>query len=352
MEKATQVQFSTITLLRFPMIVGVVLLHCYNADPHIQNTYPVFSVVQYIFSVLIASTAVPLFFFISGFLFFNSIGRWDSKIYTDKLKKRARTLAVPYFFWISLCILIYFTAQQLPFPAPYFAGEKLIRDYSTIDFLSCYWAAPTGTGMPFLFPFWFIRDLMVAVVLSPLVFYFVKYLKFYGIALLFIIWAYVPRYREIDPACAFFFTAGAYFSINRLNIITVFKQVHYLAWLYPVISVCNIIFREYEWNGHLYGLRVVAGIIFLFIMGSRLVQKDIKLPPFLANAAFFVFAAHEPWLSLVKRLGPAVVKPNSDATFIALYFGCAAVTIAGTLVAYRILLALCPRFLSVISGGR
>ncbi len=71
----------TISFLRFPLIVGVVLIHSQfigvviNGVEQVETTdYPVFSAVSYLVSNIFASVAVPLFFFFSGFLFFYAIG--------------------------------------------------------------------------------------------------------------------------------------------------------------------------------------------------------------------------------------------------------------------------------------
>jgi peptidoglycan/LPS O-acetylase OafA/YrhL len=68
----------TIDFLRFPLVVGVVLIH---SDPSIdvvaegvksgsEIDYLLYSRLVFLFSRIIAHLAVPLFFFFSGFLFF------------------------------------------------------------------------------------------------------------------------------------------------------------------------------------------------------------------------------------------------------------------------------------------
>jgi len=48
---------------------------------------------------------VPVFFFISGFLFFKG-HQWSKTFYAGKIKKRLRTLLLPYCLWNALGILL------------------------------------------------------------------------------------------------------------------------------------------------------------------------------------------------------------------------------------------------------
>ena len=72
-----ELQSKTISFLRFPLIVGVVFIHSmfksviFNGVDVMQTgSFPFYTTIAYLFSEILARIAVPLFFFISGFLFF------------------------------------------------------------------------------------------------------------------------------------------------------------------------------------------------------------------------------------------------------------------------------------------
>jgi len=72
-----QLLSKTIDFLRFPLIVGVVFIHTDFSNIIIQGSkqvdlrqFAVFAQVFLLFSKLVFEVCVPLFFFISGFLFF------------------------------------------------------------------------------------------------------------------------------------------------------------------------------------------------------------------------------------------------------------------------------------------
>lgn len=115
MAASDTLQSQTIAFLRFPLIVGVVLLHS-GFDNIELAEHPVCDNVSYLLSQVVATIAVPLFFFISGYLFFCKIDKFDGRVYVGKLKKRARTLPIPYIFWNLFTILLILPADLL-FPA-------------------------------------------------------------------------------------------------------------------------------------------------------------------------------------------------------------------------------------------
>ena len=109
----------TIRFLRFPLMVGVVIVHTtldsviIGGDSVTQGgMFPIFDIFNHLFDGEIVRMRVPLFFFFSGFLFFFQ-GAFSKQLYADKLKRRVKTLLVPYLFWISALLLMIFVAWQI-----------------------------------------------------------------------------------------------------------------------------------------------------------------------------------------------------------------------------------------------
>lgn len=145
---------SAIAFLRLPLTLLVVFIHV----PYITMG----RTADYIHEFWIdgiCSVAVPAFFFISGYLFCPVKFSWQ--VYGEKLKRRIHTLLIPYMAWnlIALLVLI----------VPHFHDF----DYSPTNvlavFVDCrYSFLHTTGGSPIDYPLWYIRDLMVCCVLSPL----------------------------------------------------------------------------------------------------------------------------------------------------------------------------------------
>lgn len=98
----------------------------------------------------ICSVAVPGFFFISGFLLFSKDFTWSGN-----MKKKVRSILLPYFLINSFWILFFKVMQAIPLTALYFSGE----DYQIIGMrgLMEAYCAP----IPLYYPFWFLRELFI-----------------------------------------------------------------------------------------------------------------------------------------------------------------------------------------------
>jgi fucose 4-O-acetylase-like acetyltransferase len=94
--------------LRFPLTVLVVCEHLfhpmrlrdtvYDADNYF--TVSLFEMIKEIFFI---HANVPVFFFISGFLFFYSVD-FNTDVYKRKIKSRVKTLLIPYIIWNTFAI--------------------------------------------------------------------------------------------------------------------------------------------------------------------------------------------------------------------------------------------------------
>lgn len=221
----------TITFLRFPLIVAVVIIHTNLADVMIGGSllvngsdFPVYNVLRHVLTNELARIAVPLSYFISGFLFFYRT-EFTKTTYLKKIGKRLRTLMLPYIIWNLMVILLNLIAQTF-MPSMISGRNELVVDYSLMDWLNIFWNHK-GTGCPICFQFWFIRDLMVVMLLSPVVYILIRYMKLWGIAILGVLWCFDIWFDIISFSSSsfFFFSWGAWFSINKRNFVANLKSL-------------------------------------------------------------------------------------------------------------------------------
>ena len=200
----------TVTALRFPLIVGVVFIHnnlatgiSVNGVVHGMDCSQWYYYIVNLISGTFASATVPLFFFISGFFFFYK-SEFSCTTYAKKLKSRFRTLFIPFLLW-NLIAILWQMKCYLPFfssfCSPVDVQLSLTRMINTF-----FWNtgnngifvnsevedAMSSLPYPINFPLWYLRDLMAMVILSPVVFWFVKYSRFSVIAILGAIWFVSP----------------------------------------------------------------------------------------------------------------------------------------------------------------
>ena len=120
--------------------------------------------------------AVPVFFIISGYFFFYQVSEFTCDSYRKKLKKRMRSLLLPYFLWNLLPVLLITGGNLYSILFRGKSFEALKDFYSGLwneGLYHIWWDKTSGT-MPFDSPLWYIRDLMMVCVLSPLLYQAIK----------------------------------------------------------------------------------------------------------------------------------------------------------------------------------
>jgi len=228
----SDLQSDTIHFLRFPLIVGVVFIHAHLSSDFVNITasdYPVFYVVNEFVSNILVRVSVPLFFFVSGFLFYYKTD-FNGITYAKKVKSRIQSLLIPYLIWNIFLLALYYFVQKIPDINALFSGEKeRIADFSVVDYLHAF---GIGRDFPINYQFWFLRDLIILVVAAPLIFYFIRSTKGYGILLLGVLWLFEDRlpYNLFLLSSLFFFGSGAFFSISKTDFTQVFGKI-----CYPVV---------------------------------------------------------------------------------------------------------------------
>jgi surface polysaccharide O-acyltransferase-like enzyme len=364
--KTNELQSKTIDWLRFPLILGVLFIH--NEDSFIiipgvefginSANMPVFYYCSTFFSQVLGRVAVPLFFFISGFLFFLNMDSFNRNIYGKKLRTRTKTLLVPYLFWNLLVISFFLIIGVVP------ALNRFVNNSVNLqNVLSLLWGI-TRDGAEMTYPkayqFWFIRDLMVTVLLTPIIYFVCKRTKIYGIAFLGILWFFGWWFefvgaRGLSSMAIFFFTAGAYLSINKRNLIDDMGKVKRLSFaLYPLLALVDLFTKQYAFNDLIHNAGIIIGIVFVFNLAAFLLKTGkVKVNKFLSVASFFVFAVHEPiLLTSLRKITYMILKPETDIVITSLYFLNVIIVVLVALVLYYMMRHFFPKFTGIITGGR
>ena len=363
-----ELQSKIIDFLRFPLIVGVVFIHTDFSDIVIAGVkqinfanYPIFSHIFFLFSKVIFEICVPLFFFISGFLFFYKTAGFSMEIYLQKLKSRVRSLLIPYIFWNLVVILLLLLAQMFLSGSLVSGRNKLITDYSLLDWLWSFWDTSQvnphlNKSLPINSPFWFIRDLMVVVLFSPLIYMLIKKLGTYAVIILGLLWISNPFFYlpGLSTVSFFFFTAGAYFSINNKNFVDGMRPMLPIAVsLYVLLVAAQLFFLGRSWWADLYCAGIIIGLIAVVSVSAYFIEKESwRTNTFLANSSFFICAYHRLPLVFVIKFLFRVLRPQSEVLLLFLYVACPAIIIVFGLVIYSLLKQFWPRFTAMISGGR
>lgn len=358
---SNKLQSQVISCLRFPLIVAVVLIHSkpgdlvFNGTPAFDQEFPIYESVRYFLSDIVCRIAVPAFFFISGFLFFFKTDNFTFSVYWSKIKKRCRTLLIPYLFW-NLVIIALFWLSQTFLPELTSGKSLLVKEYSVLDWLRAFWNG--NDGMPADYPLWFIRDLMVVVFCSPIIYLGVKYLRLFFIIPLGLLWLSgcwisVPGF-SVDAF--FFFSLGAYYGITKKQFIVDSDKLFPLSLaIYIILAVVMFVFKDssLRFVSYMYKIGIVVGLsVAISTVSYGIRTHSWKGRPFLANSSFFIYAYHALPLAFVSKLLIKIVDVQSDILLALIYFVCPAIVILLGLFIYKILNSFFPKFTTVITGGR
>lgn len=194
--------------------------------------------------------------------------------------------------FFGYCFLLY----SLNLFTSLLSGEnKLIIDYTIKDWIEAFWARPYleehPNFRPIAFQFWFIRDLMVAMVFSPAIYILVKYLRSFIVFVFGILWILgfgfnVPGFSMVS---FFSFSAGAYFSVYEKNFAASFGYVLPFSWIiYLIIALVDLCTKGNSCNQHIHVLGIIVGCIFVIGLVVKCIDNGLwKVNGILSSSTFF-----------------------------------------------------------------
>ncbi len=338
-----------ITWLRFPMIFFIIMLHCYSVQ-RLEGSHDVYFKVLYPFSLWLGETGVPGFFFISGYLFFLS-----NKKYAEKLGSRIYSLLIPYLLWNLILLSIYIILYTIGYPQ--IINGKSMVDFSIIDYLRLFWdrgSYDNGNFVPLLCPLWYIRNLLIMSLLSPLLYYIIRYAReLFLIAITF--WWITTYHNAFIPQTILFFSLGAYFSIFDINpLIIALENKVIVLFLFAIFAIGDILSHTVigtPINLQLHRISLILNIPVLLLLADWCVRHKFK-SKLLPNSAFIVFCVHYPIVVLLRKTCISRFNDTCDCIHILLYFTCVIIATLLSIGFYCILERFIPEVKNLLSGNR
>lgn len=307
-------------MLRFPLAILVVFVHSFGADIDVAELHAsgltglaVYDYIRLFFSVVIARSAVPIFFIISGYLLFLKVEEYNKIVYISKLRKRWHSLVIPYLSWIILFVLwtlMFKVGGILLHSKPWTGILEYFQEHSYLHMLwdSSVWGErvtwlgiETHNSGPVLLPFWYMRDLIMMVVISPIIYWLIKEAKIIFLILLLAIYVFDIRVSWMSGTftCAsLFFSLGAYFAIKKQDFTDVLWK-----WKKIICPVAVVLMVSQTYTGSAMGDEISKMIhpwlvIFQSFTLILLASALCKYPKFyninkkLARTSFFIYALH------------------------------------------------------------
>lgn len=371
----------SINMLRFPLAILVVFVHSFGADIDVSELHAsgltglaVYDYIRLFFSVVIARSAVPIFFIISGYLLFLKMEEYNKVVYISKLRKRLHSLVIPYLSWILLLILwtlmfkiggILLHGKPWTGILEYFQENgylHMLWDCSVWEERTTWLGIETHNSGPVLLPFWYMRDLIMMVVISPVIYWLIKKTKIIFIISLLAIYVFDIRVSWMSGTftCAsLFFSLGAYFAIKKQDFTDVLWKWKKI--ICPV-AIALMIYQTYtgsamgdEISKMIHPWLVIFQSFALILLASALCKypKFYNINKKLARTSFFIYALHPFILGYVITIINKVM-PMGDTWYVMTfsYLSAPLLCVGICIGIYWMLQKLMPEVLGVIVGER
>ena len=349
-----------IVFLRAVCVVFVIYLHQYAgalgetgfvASGTIVSN-PTLEAIQYIISRIITFVAVPLFFLMSSVLLYAKDFTWKSN-----MRKKFKSLILPYLLWISIYILFYFAGQSFSTTKPFFANAgRQVSKMSIKDFFGAY----TGIGGNGLFvnALWFLRDLIILNLLAPLIKRIIDRFPGLILGLIIILWNMgdMPDVLILNKQSVVFFCLGYY-------IVKYKKRMKQLS-KYPIIGIgimyvllVALEYHYYEYGNSLkvaaHSFSVIMGILILIRISEYVCRNDTvpKSIAVLAEFSFFIYVSSDLVQTVIKKIS-SMLLPSEDWIQTLAYLVMPIVVSVICVLAGTILKRITPSVYSVLTGSR
>lgn len=356
----------TISFARISLIVGLVFLHYQEYPNSTFSPFRGLDVAQHQAATFVNSfvlffffSVVPLLSMVSGWLFFSFPAEDVRGGLAHRMRRRFFSLYLPLVFWnaLFLAILAWLFLHE--------PGHPLLDDLN-IRFESAgpleYVNAIFGiTEHPVGFQFWFVRDLFVTALVSPLLWVLLRRAAYLGLVLLGLAWiAGNDLIIFFRSDVVFFFYLGGFLRLRGAPLEIGRQATMVLVAGYVILVALRTLAPYYVdvveppplLAAATRAMRLVGVLacwgIFLQLAPTRFGTVVARY----GGLAFFLHAAHYPLLAEVKILLWHLVPAETDSWMVAHYAASVAVTVAIGIAAGVLLARAAPSWFALLNGGR
>lgn len=350
--------------LRLVMVIGLVFVHFgsypgESLDPFVGvvNTTNVYASSINSFFTYFFLCSVPVLSMISGYLFsYNGIDP-----YPVMLRKKLKTLILPSITWTSTWLLLAFVLYSLGKASNQFTYyDQGFADYSLLNLLN---GIIGITEAPFAFQFWFVHDLVLSLIFSPVLVLAIKKAGKFFVILPFVLWAI-----DLQPVLFFNFKVLAFFVVGLYIGLSGYKP-EIPARLLPfnlsipvfVVMVLVRIYLPALYGGHMPAeniyellLRVVGSVAIITLALNIRLYLPVVYRFFVNSSgyAFYLHAFHFPLVILVKQALYMTGLFQGESGLIVLWAATILLTVIIALLSAQIMHKVFPPMYRFLNGQR
>jgi surface polysaccharide O-acyltransferase-like enzyme len=352
------------------LMVMVVYIHAYNLNVRFDdNVGPVAKAssgrifswsafLQEFLSDGICRIAVPYFFMISAYFLFQKYApAFSFANYVEAVKKRIKTLVVPFLIVSAGGLILVVVLQKIPGTGVFFQAYKLENFTLKLLLFKLF-------VLPVSYQLWFINYLFRCVLLAPIIYFMIKYFGVFYLYGLLILWVdYNLQFKsdipQIQAETLFSFSIGAWLAIKQISIPRITSSrlaiVLIVAWVGLTLFRTSYKFQTMSFAEVHYWLKpaVFLGVLAMWsaydVWFSHLSKSKFWLSVASFNIGIYLF--HEPTLTIFKKLAIRFAG-SAEMTLLLVYLFTG---LAAILFSYWI--SKCwkryfPQSYAVVTGGR
>jgi len=342
---------SRINLMRIILISGIVFVHV----PHNPETSPFLGVygffdwLRVFLGDALFRIGVPCLSAISGYLLFRKgMQAFD---YLATVKSKARTVLLPFLLWNGALVAAVLLLQRFGVGVGYFPD---LWNATPREMMS---HGAAVEEFPLNVPLYFLRDLFVCILLSPILAFLVRRyaLATLGVLLVITAWPEVTLFIVQKKSILFSFTLGIALALYKIDLKAL--DAHAVKITAAVLGASAILATALYFTGPdfpfelelLRNLLAVFGAMGLWASSSLLIRsKAGKRLSETGSLSFWIFCAHYPLLVMMwmvwNRGGPDF--------YPAFYLGAVALSFIILVISNAQVRSKLPKLYAVLTGSR
>lgn len=338
--------------MRILLISGIVFVHV----PFDPATSPflglngVFDWLRVFLGDSLFRIGVPCLSVISGYLLFRR--GWDAFDYAKVLQSKAKTVLLPFLLWNVGLFCAVLIVQRAEIGIGYFPD---LWHSSPRELAS---QALATEEMPINIPLYFLRDLMLCIVLSPVLATLVRRFPGPVLAALFVVAALpdIPVFPFIKSSIPFSFTLGIFLALNkrRLDALDRFAVPGTVLVLVAALALSVGLYRngpDFPWVLDLArNTLAIVGALGFWLMSALIIR--MRLGQRLAatgSLSFWVFCAHYPVLMVMWMVWNRLA---DDRVYPVFYISAVALTLAILVFSNGFVSRRLPGLYEIMTGSR
>lgn len=286
--------------------------------------------------------AVPSFFTLSAFLFYR---RFSFSKYILKIKRRFKSLCIPYLLWNLFYCILFVTFHYIP----------IIRNNTNTTVQFDIINNIKGIIMSDYTPLWFVRVLIIYVFLSPIIYYFIKN-RVVGLIII-IVSAFTNLFIITFPYKSIFnwlpiYLTGAYIGnhYSEKVMTMIFKGKKSCIACIVILLLSFMAYHFIKNDGTLFIYRFISPIILWILLDYIINYEQLKIKDSYTYS-FFIYANHFFILTALQRIITNIISSSSLA-FGVNYLVIPPLVLCFLIIVGKILKHYYSKFYYLMSGGR